>query len=407
MNRQESEIGTCPSHWVITKLKEVAELKHGYQFRTSDFTESGVKIFKITQIQSNGSINLESCSFIDIDRLENFKNNLIKYGDILMALTGATIGKIARFNSTEIVLQNYRVGNFIPHDENILNKDYFYYFLTTDKIYYQIIANQNQSAQENVGKEDIHNMLIFLPPLPEQKAIASVLSSLDDKIDLLHQQNQTLEALAETLFRQWFIEEAKEDWEEVELYDFIDFLEGPGLRNWQYTDHGTRFVNIRLINNGEVDIKKSNFVSDEEANGRYSHFLLKEKDIIVSTSGTLGKSAIIRDYHLPLMLNTSVIRFRPKDNINYSFIYQYLQSDIFLNHLENTASGSVQLNFGPTHLKQMKMVLPDELTLGKYRLGVDPLYEKLNLNYKKIQTLTQMRETLLPKLMSGEVRVNL
>src|SRR5690606_29543819 len=182
-----------------------------------------------------------------------------------------------------------------------------------------LIMSEIGATRNAITKVMLENFEIQLPPLPEQKAIASVLSSLDDKIDLLHQQNQTLEALAETLFRQWFIEEAKEDWEEVELYDFIDFLEGPGLRNWQYTDHGTRFVNIRLINNGEVDIKKSNFVSDEEANGRYSHFLLKEKDIIVSTSGTLGKSAIIRDYHLPLMLNTSVIRFRPKDNINYSF----------------------------------------------------------------------------------------
>jgi type I restriction enzyme S subunit len=241
----------------------------------------------------------------------------------------------------------------------------------------------------------------------EQHAIASVLSSLDDKIDLLNRENQTLEQMAEAIFRQWFIEEADEKWEEVPLSEVFDFKEGPGIRNWQYRDNGIPFINIRLISNGEIDVSKANFVSEAEANAKYKHFYLQRKDMVVSTSGTLGKVAIIRNYHLPLLLNTSVIRFRPKDGINFSFMYGYLRSNEFYECLIDSASGSVQLNFGPIHLKQIVMKIPPNEKLEYFRKVVDPIYEKFELNYNQIRTLEKLRDTLLPKLMSGEVRVKI
>ena len=97
------------------------------------------------------------------------------------------------------------------------------------------------------------------------------------------------------------------------LPNIFDFLEGPGIRNWQYTNDetGIRFINIRCINNGDLNVETSNRINEEEALGKYKHFALLEDDIVVSTSGTLGKYAIVRNEHLPLNLNTSVIRFRP------------------------------------------------------------------------------------------------
>lgn len=213
--------------------------------------------------------------------------------------------------------------------------------------------------------------------------------------------------MAEALWRKMFIEEADHGWEEIPFPKFFDFLEGPGIRNWQYTDSGTPFINIRLINNGEIDVSRASFISNDEANTRYKHFLLQEGDMIVSTSGTLGKAAIVRSYHLPLMLNTSVIRFRPTDRKNYSFIYQYLKSEQFQNHLEETATGSVQPNFGPIHLKQIKMVEPPKEILQSYSEQADVLYEKIRNNYLQIRTLSRLCATLLPKLMSGEVRVRI
>jgi len=234
-----------------------------------------------------------------------------------------------------------------------------------------------------------------------------VLSSLDDKIDLLHRQNKTLEALAETLFRQWFIEEADEGWEEKNLSEYINFKEGPGIRNWQYTEVGVPFINIRLIKNGDIDVKTANCVSFEEGNIKYSHFHLEPNDMVMSTSGTLGRTAIVRNYHLPMILNTSVIRFRPHDGRTYSFMYQYLNSAEFYEHIVSNASGSVQLNFGPTHLNRIKMYMPPEEMVEGYCDISDRYYLKIKSNQTQIRSLEKLRDTLLPKLMSGEVRVQL
>ena len=188
--------------------------------------------------------------------------------------------------------------------------------------------------------------------------------------------------------------------------DLFDFLEGPGLRNWQYRDEGMPFINIRLIQNGDILVKNSSFISIDEFNQKYCHFALQNGDMVVSTSGTLGKSAIVRESHLPLMLNTSVIRFRPTENNLRSFMYQYLQSNYFLDDLKSQASGSVQLNFGPMHLKRMSLIKPTSNLLYAFEEASGELYNTILTNREENQELTNLRDTLLPKLISGELEVS-
>src|SRR5439155_8254914 len=97
--------------------------------------------------------------------------------------------------------------------------------------------------------------------------------------------------------------------------DFVDFLEGPGLRNHQYRDEGIPFLNIRTIKDDDVDFSKVQYLEENEVQTRYQHFLLRENDHVVSSSGTLGRVVTIRASHLPLMLNTSLIRMRPKSYV--------------------------------------------------------------------------------------------
>jgi type I restriction enzyme S subunit len=133
---------------------------------------------------------------------------------------------------------------------------------------------------------------------------------------------------------------------------------------------------------------------------------LQPWDIVVSTSGTLGRSAIVHAEHLPLVLNTSVIRFRPVEGkTSFSYLYQYLNGDEFLEKLEAMASGSVQKNFGPIHLKQIDFLLPSFGVMQTYEEICRPIYEKI-VNFRlQSRSLAQLRDTLLPKLLSGELRV--
>ena len=159
-----------------------------------------------------------------------------------------------------------------------------------------------------------------------------------------------------------------DNWIVRPLKDIFFFQEGPGIRNWQYVEKkGTKFINIRCIKDNDLELDTANMISNEEANGKYKHFMLDEWDVVVSTSGTLGRNQIIRKEHLPLCLNTSVIRFKPNNGFDeYAFMFNYLISDEFLNLLDVMATGSAQRNFGPMHLKKIDLVYPEKKAIIKF-----------------------------------------
>ena len=222
------------------------------------------------------------------------------------------------------------------------------------------------------------------------------------------QGNHNLEQQLKLLYRSWFIENKHPDSKEVCLSEIIYFQEGPGIRNWQYVEKdGIKFINIRCIEGGDINLTTANMISEEDANGKYAHFMLKPFDIIMSCSGTLGRYAIVRKEHLPLCLNTSVIRFSPnRSESDYSYIYGYLASEEFLNKQVEMACGSVQANFGPTHLKQIKIIAPPIDYCKSYHTAAMPIISKILENRREIQHLGKLRDTLLPKLMSGELKIN-
>ena len=395
-----------PSGWVETTLGEIAIINPRESITKGAIAKSipmasldpftkkiqsfGIKEFKGGTKFRNGDTLLARIT----PCLENGKT---AYVDILKE---NEVG----FGSTEYIV--------IREREHYSDK-HFLFYLSISPLFRDVAIKvmTGTSGRQRVQTDVLLNRKFNLPTLPEQQAIASILTTFDDKIELLQAQNQTLEATAQTIFKEWFGkyqvgDVLPEGWRVVELESFFDFLEGPGIRNWQYTDEGNRFINIRLIQNNDINVESANCVSIEEANGKYSHFQLKEKDFVLSTSGTLGRGAIVRKEHLPLLLNTSVIRFRPRDGYSYGYTYQFLQSRYFLHELESLASGSVQLNFGPMHLRQIVMVLPDEKALQEYAEKVNTLYNKMIQNLSQIQSLQQTRDTLLPKLMSGKVRVD-
>ncbi len=391
------------SELITYRLDEIADVID-CEHKTAPKVDSSEYYSIRTPDIKNGRLLYEQANRVSAETYAAWtKRGVPEAGDIILARE-APVGEVGWIDKDHKICLGQRTVLIKIHSTEI-DKKYLLYSFVSPKFKDYLNELSGGSVVAHLNMKDIRALEFAFPPLPEQKAIASVLSSLDDKIDLLHRQNKTLEAMAETLFRQWFIEEAKEDWEVTPLSRIFDFLEGPGIRNWQYVENGVNFINIRLIDVGEVNVNSANKISEEEAFGKYKHFMLEEGDLIVSTSGTLGKSAIIRKYHLPLCLNTSVIRFRPKQDIYREFMYSYLKSRVFLEELETTASGSVQLNFGPTHLKKIDIRLPPTELIMSYHTITSEVFNKINSNFEQIQTLEKLRDTLLPKLMSGEVRV--
>lgn len=164
-----------PVHWEMYKFNAAIKLLHGFQFRDNHFKEQGVKVAKITQLKADGSLDLSEASLVDEKFLVTLKKKIIKNGDILMALTGGTIGKIIQVeNLDEEVLQNYRVGKFVPKDTRTLDKDFMFWVLSSEFTFAQILFLQRETGQPNIGIGDFSKMFFPVPDtLEEQREIAA------------------------------------------------------------------------------------------------------------------------------------------------------------------------------------------------------------------------------------------
>lgn len=417
MQKLKSELK--PKNWRRVKLGEISKVETGGtpSRRHPEYFRGGAIPWLKTQELNDGYI-YDSEEKITKEAIKESNAKLFPINTILIAMYGATVGKLGYLKRE--CSTNQAFAAILPN-ESVYDSKFLFYLLLHERGKLTLLASG--AAQQNLNLSIIKNFEVKIPEdINEQKRIADILSSFDDKIELNNKINETLEKMAQEIFNEWFVkfrfpgwEKVKmvdsklgkipEDWEIKRLSEIFDFLEGPGIRNWQYTKKGVPFINIRLIQNNDINVKEASFISFKEANEKYKHFQLQEKDMVISTSGTLGRSAIVRKEHLPLLLNTSVIRFRPKDKKNYAFMYQFLKSFYFQNKLFSMASGSAQPNFGPIHLKQILIVFPNKLILDKLNEILNPIYEKIIAYMSENQKLATMRDLLLPKLMNGEIEV--
>lgn len=286
------------------------------------------------------------------------------------------------------------VLGFIP-DTSKSDLDFVYYTLTHFQKQLKHIGEG--SVQDNINLGTFEDIEFPFPSLPEQKAIASVLSSLDDKIDLLHRQNKTLEAMAETLFRQWFIEEAKEDWEDKPLSSIATFTNGLACQKYppQPNEPKLPVLKIKDLTSGISDS------SDWATANVDPKYIVNHGDVIFAWSASLmvkiwfGETCVLNQH----LFNVT------SDEYPKWFFYQWCKY-----HLEEFISISQSHATTMGHIKRKDLdeaivKVPSQSELQEMTSSFEPLMDKLITNLKQIQTLENLRDTLLPKLMSGEVRV--
>lgn len=175
--------GDIPEHWEVEGFNKNVYLKHGFQFREEHFSTDGIRVVKITQLSPEGSLRLEKASYVPLSYQITFKDIIIEDRDILMALTGGTIGKIIRADiNEEILLQNYRVGNFYPINDK-LSKDFLYLQLKSDFVQKQMTFFVRETGQPNIGKGDFRKIKLIVPSLIEQKAIVSHIETETAKLN--------------------------------------------------------------------------------------------------------------------------------------------------------------------------------------------------------------------------------
>lgn len=261
------------------------------------------------------------------------------------------------------------------------------------------------SAQPGANAKQLASFELLLPPLPEQKAIAEVLSSLDDKIDLLHRQNATLEALAETLFRQYFIEEAQDDWEVQPINSLVDIQSGFAFKSSTFDEVGDyKLITIKGVQDGTLSVDSANRISTLPKR-MPDYCKLELGDVLLSLTGNVGRCCLVD--REGLLLNQRVCKLKPKRGQDRGLIYTMFRRSDMKSELEYLAKGTAQLNLSPVEMGKFELPLPNRKLLDGLSEKLSPLVDKVLDNQQRIQTLENLRDTLLPKLMIGEVRVSL
>ena len=348
------------------------------------FREEGVPVIRGGNLSSNVGVPLDDTGlvFISNDKAKEFERSIVRSGDIIFTCWG-TINQIGlideRARYSEYVISNKQMK--LTVDPTRCNYRFIYYLFSSPDKQQEILNNGIGAAVPGFNLGQLKRMPITLPPLFEQNAIANVLSSLDDKIDLLLRQNKTLEAMAETLFRQWFVEEAKEDWKEGTLADLIELHYGKGLKETERDGTGFPVVG----SSGVV--------------GYHSKKLVNGPGIVIGRKGTIGKVIYLFEDFFPID-TTYYIRSRTFPHGPMHFEYFLLMTVEF----ESSDSAVPGLNREIALATEIKV--PPVCLIEKFNEWFEPCSNKLCQNLMQIRTLEKLRDTLLPKLMSGEVRVN-
>lgn len=236
----------------------------------------------------NGRLLYEQANRVSAETYELWtKRGIPEAGDIILARE-APVGEVGWIDKDHKICLGQRTVLIKIHSIEI-DKKYLLYSFVSPKFKDYLNELSGGSVVAHLNMKDIRALEFSFPPLPEQKAIASVLSSLDDKIDLLHRQNKTLEAMTETLFRQWFIEEAKEDWDEVTVSSLFEVRDGTHDSPKQ-SPIGYPLVTSKHIGDGVLDFDSCYLISSDDYDKVNARSKVETGDILLSMIGTLGRT---------------------------------------------------------------------------------------------------------------------
>ena len=393
------------SEWKEYKLGEIADVQtgpFGSQLHQSDYVDVGIPSIMPVNIGDRMNISTEKIVYIteeDAIRLSRYRT---QKGDIVYSRRG-DVEKCAYINESE---EGWLCGTGclrIRIDSAHADSKFIAYYLSTDDMKNWISNNAVGTTMPNLNSSILQQVPLSLPSLKEQKRIASILSSLDDKIDLLNRENATLEAMAETFFRQRFIEEAKEDWEDGKLGDILSVKGGttPSTKESRYWDGDIAWTSPRDITtlNGIYLFKTEKKIT-EAGLKQISSGLLPKGTLLMSSRAPVGVLAFAE---IPLAINQGYIAILDDKGYAKEFIYLWLKANMDLVH--SYSNGSTFMEISKSAFKSLDITIPSQKEVSDFVTMIKPYFEKIKLNEKQIRSLTKQRDILLPKLMSNDINI--
>lgn len=423
-----------PSEWQLVKLSDLGEVNRGrsrhrpryaehlyggpYPFlQTGDIKSSGGRINSYQQTYSEAGLaqsRLWPAGTMCITIAANIAETGIL--EFPACFPDSVIGFIADESRCDIFFVEYMFRHLKRHIQH----------------------QASGSVQDNINLGTLEKLQFPIPPLGEQKAIAHILGTFDDKIELNQQMNRTLEAIARAIFKSWFIDfdpvRAKMDGQQPAGMDaetaalFPDEFEDSALgqipKGWEIkpfqsivsvkdgthsspkvAEVGYALVTSRHLKNGYLDFDSTYLISEQDFHEVNKRSKVDKNDILITMIGTVGNLFFV-DYEKINFAIKNVGLFKTSEKPELSeYLYCYLKSSNIENHLAIRQSGTTQSYITLKILRNIPVILPPSKIIKNFRNNVLSLFQKMTSNREESNYLTSIRDTLLPKLLSGEIRV--
>ena len=402
--------------WQQSTIDEACLLVTDGTHYTPPDVGQGIPFLTVKDFSNDGYIDLVGCSHITENEFEKAEraNSAPKRGDVLFSKDG-TVGKVYVVDTRETFAVLSSLAILRP-DASRLDASYFGRVLKTDSCLDQASQSKTGSAIRRIILKDLKRVRFPLPPLAEQKRIAAIL----DAADALRAKRREALAQLDTLLQSTFLDMFGDPvtnpmgWEVQRLADVFWLQEGPGVRNWQFKESGIKLLNVsNILKSGELDLSKTDrHLSTDEVQEKYSHFLVDAGDLVIASSGISideddflrTRSAFVRDEHLPLCMNTSTVRFKAMDKgSDLRFLQQWLQSHEFRRQITQEVTGSAQRNFGPTHLKRLRITLPPVDLQRRFAAIVESVEQQMTSQRAHLAELDTLFASLQSRAFRGDI----
>lgn len=437
-NYKETEIGMMPEEWEIVSLSELTiKITKGTTPTTlgSRFLEKGINFVKVESLNGDGTINKNKFAYIDEKTNELLSRSKLELNDILYSIAG-TIGRVSIVTKDILPANTNQALAIIRPNVNKIHLPYLRYALINPALKQYFLSKVVQAVQANLSLTEISNSPITIPSKKEQENIAKVLSDLDSKIALNQQMNKTLESIGQALFNQWFVNfefpneqgkpyksfggemidselgEIPKGWKVERLKSVLGVIES-GRRPKGGIDQtlrsGVPSIGAENINGlGYYDYSSTKYITEDFFNSM-NQGVVSDKDVLLYKDGAkLGRKTMFgNDFPFnKCCINEHVFILRTNSSLNQHYLYFWLDQNWMTESIINLNANSAQPGINKESVGSLFIIVPNNDAIMKnFVKTTEHLFNKLFLNCLESKALSELRDSLLPKLMSGQIRV--
>lgn len=428
------------SDWPLVAVEDVCELIVDCVNKTAPVvpTATPYRMIRTTNVR-NGRIDLNDCRCVEQETYDKWTRRArLQAGDVILTRE-APIGEVGLVKEYEGVFLGQRLMQYRANPK-LLDSRFLLYSFLSPALQHQFGSHEGSgSVVSHIRVGDCFKFKLRLPPLSEQKKIADLLGALDDRIALLRETNATLEAVAQALFKSWFVdfdpvharargeqpaglapevaalfpdsfEESElgmvpKGWKIGTLASVANFQNGYAFKSKDWRETGHPVVKIGDVKPGIIDFSGCSYIDPETTEG-LSRFKLERGDLLVGMTGYVGETGLVPHVKPHAYLNQRVGRIATRSGLaDLGFVYCLVRNPAFKGYAEAHSHGSAQANVSGAVLLDYATFIPTKDLLNHFNGVVGEMLESILSNHEQAQTLATLRDTLLPRLISGQLRL--